>query len=206
VAFRPTFHDVRFVDLMMVQADSLVQAGQLLAEVLVGDQSLREDAAGRLQGIDQTADRQAHAVLRAMAETFVVPFDRSDVYRVSWALRRGVARMDAVADEIVLFQVGEVPSGMSELVRLTIRSADITREAIQQLPRPAAMTDPWIELVRLSKQSGREHRRFIGEITTTVTDPASLVRWGCLAQGLRELSDSFDEIADALQTVAVKEA
>jgi uncharacterized protein len=206
VAFRLAIHDVRFVDLMVVQAGHLISAAQLLAEVLVGDQDSRSDAARRLREVDQEADRQAHTVLREMSGTFVVPFDRSDVYRVTWALRRGVARMDAVADEIVLFRIGEVPPGMSELVRLAIRAADLSSEAVRQLSRPVAMTDPWIELVRLSKQAGREHRRFVGEITATMADPASLIRMGCLAQSLRELSAAFDEIADALQTVAVKEA
>jgi uncharacterized protein Yka (UPF0111/DUF47 family) len=193
------------VDLLVTQADHLVSAAQLLAEVLIGDQASRTDAARRLQGVDQEADRHAHTVLRSMSGTFVVPFDRSDVYRVAWALRRGVSRTDAVADEIVLFRVEQVHPGVSELVRLAIRAANLSREAVRQLSRPVDMTDPWIELVRLAKQAGRERRRFLGEITEAVTDPADLVRMGCLAQSLRELFTAFDEIADALQSVAVKE-
>lgn len=206
MAFRLTSHDVRFVDLMVVQADHVVSAAQHLAEVLTGDQTSREEAANRLQTVDQDADVAAHAVLRSLSATFVTPFDRGDVYQIAWALRRCVARMDAVADEIVLFQLGELPSAVSELVRLAVRAADLSREAVRLLARPSAMTDPWIELMRLPKQAGREHRQLILATTTTITDPAVLVRMSCLAQGLRELGTAFETVADALQMVAVKEA
>ncbi|MEJ2579823.1 MAG: DUF47 family protein, partial [Kineosporiaceae bacterium] len=170
MAFRLTLHDVRFVDLLTDEAGHVVTAAQHLAEVLAGDQTSRVEAAQRLQAVDQEVDRAAHTVLRTLSATFVTPFDRADVYQVSWSLRRCVARMDAVADEIVLFQLGELPPGVSELVRLTVRAADVTREAVRSLARPEAITDPWIELVRFAKQAGRAHRQLLTSVTSTVTD------------------------------------
>lgn len=204
--FRLRWNDVRFGDLLVDQADHLVSGAQHLAEALGGDQSARLQAAQRLQEVDHKAEAASHAVLRALSAAFVTPFDRTDVYRVAWGMRRCVARMDAVADEIVLFQLGELPEGVTELVNLVARSSDVSREAVPALVRPRGLSDSWIELTRLAKQAGREHRRLLSQVTSLSTDVAVLVRLASLAQSLRRVVEAFEDLADALQTVAVKEA
>lgn len=205
MAFRLRPHDARFGDLLAELAGHLVMAAQLLAEVLGADHGTRVTGAHRLQDVDQAAEATAHAILRALSAAFVTPFDRADVYRVSWAMRTCALRMDAVADEIVRFHLGEVPAGVSELVQLVVRAADVTAEAVPRLARPRGLNDPWIELTRLGKQAGQAHRRLIADVTLTTVDPSSLVRLTAVAQSLRRVFDAFEDVAHALQTVAVKE-
>lgn len=204
--FRVRLTDVRFGDLLIDQAGHLVAAAQYLAEVMAGDQASRLQAAQRLQAQDQSAEAAAHAMLRALSATFVTPFDRVDVYRVSWAMRRCVARMDAAADEIVLFQLADLPDGVTELVKLVVRAADIAREVVPLLARPRRLSEPWIELTRLGKQAGREQRRLLAQITASTVDVAVLIRLVAVAHSLGSVVEAFEELADVLQTVAVKEA
>ncbi len=204
--FRVRLTDVRFGDLLVDQSGHLVTAAQHLAEVMAGDQASRLHAAQRLQSTDQSAEAAAHAMLRALSAAFVTPFDRVDVYRVSWSMRRCVSRMDAVADEIVLFQLADLPDGVTELVKLVVHAADIARQVVPLLARPRRLAEPWIELTRLGKQAGREQRRLLAHITATTVDLAVLARLVAVAHSLGRLVDAFDELADVLQTVAVKEA
>ncbi len=204
--FRLRLHDVRFGDLLASQADHLVAGAQQLAEVLAAEQARRVEAGARLHAVDRSAEAGAHALLRTLSAAFVTPFDRADVYRLAWSLRAGVARMDAAADEIVLFQLGELPGGVTELVNLVVRAADVAREAVPLLARPGGLSEQWIELTRLAKQAGREHRLLLVAVTSSVSDVAVVVRLSCLAESLRRVVQAFEDIADALQTVAVKEA
>lgn len=196
--------DPRLGDLLVALADQVVAGAQLMAEALGGDRPSRGETANRLQLVDQDAEATVHAVLRALSGTFVTPFDREDVYRVAWTLRLCVARMDAVADEIVLFHLGEVCEGITELVRYAVRAAEIAREAVPRLTQPQVLVDLWIELTRLGKQAGREHRRLLAQVTGR-PDPATIVRLVALAGTLRGVIEAFEDLAHALQTVAVKE-
>lgn len=204
--FRLRMHDVRFGELLAGQAAHLAAGAQQLAEALAAEQSTRVQAGARLQEVDRSAEASAHALLRALSAAFVTPFDRADVYRLAWALRLGVARMDAAADEIVLFQLGELPPGVTELVGLVVRAAEVVTEAVPTLARPRGLSEQWIELTRLVKRAGRVHRQLLVAVTSTVTDPAVMIRLVCLAESLRRVVEAFEDVADALQTVAVKEA
>ncbi|HET9654266.1 MAG TPA: DUF47 family protein [Kineosporiaceae bacterium] len=190
--------------LLVTLTDQVASGAQLMAEALGGDQTGREEIARRLQHLDHETEATMHAVLRALSATFVTPFDREDVYQVAWTLRQCVARMDAVVDEIVLFHLGEVSDGVTELVRFAVRAAELAQEAVPRLTQPRGLADPWIELTRLGKQAGREQRRLLAEVTA-LPEPTATARLVALAMALRQVVEAFEDVAHALQTVAVKE-
>jgi len=203
--FRVRRVDPQLGDLIAELGGYVVAGAQLLSEVLAAEQVDRAEASARLREVDHAAEAASHAVLRLLSATFVTPFDRADVHRVSWALRSCLSRMDAAADEITLFRIDPVPSGVSELVMLVVRAADVTVAALQRLARSPGLPDAWIELTRLGKQAGQSHRRLLAEVTSTADDPARLIRLVTVAQSLRRVVEAFEELAGALQTVAVKE-
>lgn len=189
----------------LVALTDLVAAGaQLLAEALGGDLTGRAEIAARLQSVDQEAEATVHAVLRTLSATFVTPFDREDVYRVAWSLRQCLSRMDAVVDEMVLFHLGDVSDSVTELVRFAVRAAELSQDAVPRLTQPRGLADPWIELTRLGKQAGREHRRMLAEVTA-LPEVTTALRLVALATALRGVIEAFEDVAHALQTVAVKE-
>lgn len=189
----------------LVALTDLVAAGaQLMAEALGGDLTGRAEIAARLQSVDQEAEATVHAVLRTLSATFVTPFDREDVYRVAWSLRQCLSRMDAVVDEMVLFHLGDVSDSVTELVRFAVRAAELSQDAVPRLTQPRGLADPWIELTRLGKQAGREHRRMLAEVTA-LPEVTTALRLVALATALRGVIEAFEDVAHALQTVAVKE-
>ena len=204
--FRVRRDDARLGGLLAELAGYLVAGAQLLSEMLVTEQASRAETATRLREVDHAAEAAAHAVLRELSASFVTPFDRADIYRLSWAMRSCTGRMDAAADEILLFRLASLPIGVSDLVSLTVRAADVTVQALPRLPRSPSLADSWIELTRLGKQAGQTHRRLLAEITASGADPATLIRLVTVAQSLRRVVEAFEDLANALQTVAVKEA
>ena len=203
--FRVRRVDAQLGNLLVELGGHVVAGAQLLSEVLVLDQVARAEATTRLREVDHAAEATAHAVLRTLSATFVTPFDRADVFRVSWAMRTCLSRMDAAADEITLFRLTPVPAGVSELILLVVRAADVTVQAVPRLSRAPGLADSWIELTRIGKQAGQSHRRLLAEVTASTTDPPTLIRLVSVAQSLRRVVEAFEDLAGALQTVAVKE-
>lgn len=196
----------RLGDLLAALAGHVVDGAQHLAEALDGDQDARDRGARLLQEDDYAAEVAAHAVLRALTAAFVTPFDRTDVYRLCWTMRRCAARMEAAGDELALFRIGELPEGAPDLVQLVVRAADVAADAMTRLAQPAMIVEPWLELTRLGKQAGQVHRRLLADVTTSITDAALLTRHVAVAQSLRRVVEAFEDVADALQVVAVKES
>jgi len=203
--FRVRRGDAQLGDLLAELGGFLVAGAQLLSEVLSADPITRAPTADQLREVDHAAEASAHAVLRVLSATFVAPFDRADVYRVAWALRSCVGRMEAAADEITLFELSPVPDGVSELVFLVVRAADVTVQALPRLAHVADLGESWIDLSRIGKQAGQAHRRLLADVTASPRDPATLIRMVTVAQSLRRVVEAFEEVANALETVAVKE-
>jgi hypothetical protein len=197
--------DARFGELLAALAREVAAGAQLLAELLTADQAARESAAGRLHEVDQACEAAAHAVLRALAASYVTPLDRVDLYRLAWAMRTAGARMDAAGDELALFELGDLPPVMSQLVALVVRAADVGADAVPRLSRPGRLADSWTELNRLGRQAGQVHRRFLAEVTAVDGDTPVVVRRVAVAQSLRRVVEAFEDVAQALQTIAVRE-
>lgn len=195
----------RFVDLFVEAAGHLATAVELLAELLGADQGGREALSARMREVDQATEATTHAVLRELSAAFVTPIDRIDVFRLAWALRSCSRRIDAVVDQVTLFHLGELPQGATDQVQLLSRAADLTSQVMPQLPRMRAVSEVWIELTRLRKQAGQQHRRLLTDLTAGVGDPAVLARLTIVAQGLEDVAQGFEDVAHALETVVVKE-
>jgi uncharacterized protein Yka (UPF0111/DUF47 family) len=204
VALRLRSGEPRLGQSLVALTDLVAAGAQLMAEALGGDRTVRAEIAARLQSVDQEAEATVHAVLRTLSATFVTPFDREDVYRVAWSLRQCLSRMDAVVDEMVLFHLGDVSDSVTELVRFAVRAAELSQDAVPRLTQPRGLADPWIELTRLGKQAGREHRRMLAEVTA-LPEVTTALRLVALATALRGVIEAFEDVAHALQTVAVKE-
>jgi uncharacterized protein Yka (UPF0111/DUF47 family) len=203
--FRVRRDDAQLGGLLVELGGHVVSGAQLLSEVLVVDQLAQAEAAAQLREVEHAAEAATHAVLRTLSATFVTPFDRVDVFQVTWGLRTCLSRMDAVADEISLFRLNPVPAGVSDLILFVVRAADVTAQALPRLSRAPGLADSWIELTRIAKQAGQSHRRLLAEVTANAADPATMVRLGIVAQSLRRVVEAFEKLAGALQTVAVKE-
>lgn len=203
--FRLRRDDARFGELLADLAARLVATAGLLAELL-GEQgpALRE-ALPAVRAADQGADAAVNAVLRALSSAFVTPFDRVDVYRVTWAMRMGITRMVASAEDVIELELEALPAAVTDLVALLSRAAEVAAEAVPRLQHPALLTGSVVELDRLGRQAREAQRRFVVAVTVDGTEPALLVRRVTLAQSLRRAVESFEDLAHALQTVAVKE-
>lgn len=203
--FRLRRDDARFGDLLADLATRLGTTAGLLAELLGESGPQRRDALPAARAADQSAEATANAVLRALSSAFVTPFDRVDVYRVAWAMRVSVLRMVSAAEDVVELELDDLPPAVTELVALLNRAAEVTAEAVPRLQHPGRLTDSAVELNRLGRQAREAQRRFVVAVSADGADATLLVRRVALAQSLRRAVESFEDLAHALQTVAVKE-
>lgn len=183
----------------------MMDAAERLAGVLSPDQEIRAAATRAVHDSDRAAEAAAHAVLRGLAATFVTPFDRADVFRLAWSMRRVAARIDAVADTVDVLLVDELPMGVAELLQLLVRTTEVTAGAVPLLNQPRSIAARWIDLTVLIKQAGKLHRRLLLEITTSNRDHTELVRQLEVVSSLRRAVDAVESVADVLETILVNE-
>lgn len=204
--FRLSPRDTTFYDLFAASAAHLVTGAHLLSEMLGADLPGRTELAERLRGAEHDADEATHAIMQHVNSTFVTPFDREDIYRLASSLDDVMDEMEAAADIIVLYQVGELPTEIAEQVAVLVRATELTAEAMPRLRTMKDLAEYWIEINRLENQADRTHRRLLARLFSGEYDPMTVMKLKDVAQYLEDAADALESVANTVESIAVKES
>lgn len=204
---RLTPRDTTYFELLADLAQHLVRGASLLAELLGADRAGREKLAEEMHDVEHLADDATHSIMRRLNQTFVTPFDREDISGLASALDDCMDEMDEAADLIVLYKVDALPDRVSEQVQVLQRCAELTAEAMPRLRSMDKLADYWVEVNRLENQADKLHRKLIAQLFDDLAgDPVQLMKLKEIVECLENAADSFEKVANMVETIALKES
>lgn len=204
---RLTPRDTKYFDLLADLAQHLVRGSSLLAELLGADRAGREKLADEMHEVEHLADDATHSIMRRLNQTFVTPFDREDISGLASALDDCMDEMDEAAELIVLYKVEGLPDRVSEQVQVLQRCAELTAEAMPRLRSMDKLADYWVEVNRLENQADKLHRKLLAQLFDDFAgDPVQLMKLKEIVEVLENAADSFEKVANMVETIALKES
>jgi len=203
---RLTPRDTKYFDLLAASAQHLVQGASLLAELLGADREGREKLAEEMHDVEHLADEATHSIMRRLNQTFVTPFDREDISGLASALDDCMDEMDEAAELIVLYKLDGLPDRVSEQVQVLQRCAELTADAMPRLRSMDKLADYWVEVNRLENQADKLHRKLLAQLFDDFAgDPVQLMKLKEVVEVLENAADSFEKVANMVETIALKE-
>ena len=206
MGFRVTPHNTTFYDLFATSASHLVDGARELTKLLGAEPSERETVASRMQDLEHAADESTHAIMRKVNSSFITPFDREDIYRLASNLDDCMDLMEAAADLIVLYRIGELPDGTSAQVEVLTRMAELTAEAMPRLRSMRDLSEYWIEINRLENQADHIYRELLAELFNDGADAIMVLKLKEVTDELEAAADAFETVANQVESIAVKES
>lgn len=204
--FRVTPHDSSFFDIMAETADCLVRGSALLVQILNADMKGRKELAAKLHEVENEADGFTHKLYQKLNQTFVTPLDRDDLYLLASNMDDCMDYMDEAGDLIVLYKIGELPKRVVAQVNVLQRCAELTAEAAPRLRSMDSLRDYWVEINRLENEADREYRRLLADLFEKEDDPKRIIKLKDIITSLERGVDAFERLANAVETIAVKES
>ena len=204
--FRVTPHDSSFFDILTQSAQCLVRGSALLVEILNADAEQRKVLAAELHAVENEADGYTHQLYRKLNQTFVTPLDRDDLYLLASSMDDCMDYMDEAGDLIVLYRIGEVPKRVVAQVNVLQRCAELTAEAAPRLKSMDSLRDYWVEINRLENEADRAYRRLLADLFDKEDDPKRIIKLKDIITSLEKGVDAFETLANAVETIAVKES
>lgn len=199
-----------FFDMFTDQAQHLVNGVKLLASILDSAPEKRANLRKELHTIEQAADEINHAITRRINQSFVTPFDRTDLGMLAAALDDCMDLIDEAGDFIVLYDIGQVPEAvaplLAEQVDVLTRCAEQTAHSMPGLKDPASLRDYWVEINRLENEGDRAFRQTLTTLFNSGMDPIQTIKLKDIIEVLERCSDAFEDLANAVETIAVKES
>ncbi|WP_273653733.1 DUF47 domain-containing protein [Cellulomonas fimi] len=203
---RLTPRDTTYFDLFADSAKHLVTGANLLGEMLGADRATRKEIGKRIADAEHAADDATHTIMRRLNQTFVTPFDRDDIYMLASHLDDCMDLMDEAADLIVLYKIDELPARVSDQVQVLQRAAELTAEAMPRLRSMDSLSEYWVEVNRLENQADKSHRKLVAQMFDEVTDPIMIIKLKEIVDRLEDAADAFEKVANAVETIALKES
>jgi predicted phosphate transport protein (TIGR00153 family) len=205
VAFKFKPVDTAFYTLLTAQAKHLVDGAALLAELLVPGTD-REDLASRMREAEHQADQTTHEVVRRVNSTFVTPFDREDIYALSSGLDDVMDFMEEAVDLALLYEVSDLPGGVTEQIEVIQRCAELTADSMPRLQSMKDLEEYWIEINRLENTGDKSYRRILAKLFSGQYEALEVMKLKDIVDSLESAIDAFERVANIIEQIHVKES
>jgi predicted phosphate transport protein (TIGR00153 family) len=211
MAFRLTPHERGFYPLFTKAAENIARAADDLAALVAAPPSERAELARRVKDAENAGDALTHEILVKLNKTFVTPFDREDIYRLTSSLDDVIDAMEEAADRIVLYRLGDLPAGMKTQTDVLQRAAAATAEAMPQLVTMSKLQEYWVHVNSLEDEGDVAYRALLEELLCPPGDVdaagvLTILKLKEVVDSLEEAADAFETVANTVESIAVKES
>jgi predicted phosphate transport protein (TIGR00153 family) len=195
-----------FFELFTASANNLLDGAQVLDELVTATRGERNALAKQLRDLEHVGDDRTHSILREVNSTFVTPFDREDIYRLASRLDDVVDFFEAAGDLVVLYDLDILPIEMHHMTEILVRGAELTAGAMPRLKSLTNLSDYWIEINRLENDADKLYRRFLARLFSGEYDALMVMKLKEVAEQLEGAADALENVANTVETIAVKES
>ena len=186
-------------------SENLTDGARLLHDILKNPNDLTVRI-GRLQEIEHRGDEMTHDIIRMLNQTFITPFDREDIHRLSSSLDDVLDFVNGAAVRMTLYRVTVPPPAAIDLAALIVKQSEELSLAVSLLESNQKVLDHCVEVNRLENEADRVSRRAIAELFEHEKDPIQLIKIKELYEVLETATDKAEDAANVLEAVVLKSA
>jgi hypothetical protein len=184
-------------------ANAIAIAG-LLIDLLDRYPDGAENIGRDIKDREHEGDRLTHEVVDLLNRTFVTPFDRDDMYRLSGALDDVVDHIDDAAGKLLSYRCHEVRPAARAQADVILRATQKLHEAVERLEGFRDSRRQLIELRELEDEGDRLTRDAVSGLFSSGADALSVIQWKDIHEQLEEAVDACENAADVLEAILVK--
>ncbi len=203
----------KFLPLLRGQVDDIVKASELLIEFSnAGEHARRKELYAGIKRTETHCDGLTDAILDALNNTFITPFDREDIHTLASQLDDVLDLINGSAKRVVLYQPREMPGALVRLAELIRESALCLQSAVYELDKvnrnPAVIKQQCRKLHELENAADDVYEDFIISLFggNGDRDAIELMKQVEIIQLYESATDKAYRVSEVLRTIMVKYA
>jgi len=154
--------------------------------------------------MEQRGDEVIHEIYNRLNQTFITPLDPEDIHSLSSHLDDVLDGIEDAAYRMVAYRVEPIPHMVVEVCKVVFACAQALEGAFQALSDKKPVLPYCIEVNRLEEVADQLVRDAVSELFRSESDPITLLKLKEIYEFLEQTTDNCEDVADALQNVAVK--
>ncbi|HEX8394261.1 MAG TPA: DUF47 family protein [Longimicrobium sp.] len=192
--FFPMFNDV---------ARLLCECADLVARIFA-DPSQLNALAAEIKDREHQADQITHDVIVRIDRSFVTPLDREDIHLLTSRLDDVIDLLDGTVRRCQMFHITSAPPYAAQLADVLKRAANRIETAVRSMKKPKSMLEHTLALKALEEEGDAIYAQAVGDLFSGTPDPLHVIKWMELFDKLEEAIDQCDDVANVLESIALK--
>ena len=184
-------------------SQNLTQGTRLLQDILKNPANM-EPRLDQLQEIEHRGDEMTHGIITALNQTFITPFDREDIHRLTSSLDDVLDYVNAAGVRLRLYKIKTPPSIAAELAAMIVEQSEELAQGVSLLEKNKLVLEHCVEVHRLENEADRLSRKAIADLFDNEKDPIQLIKIKELYEVLETATDKAEDAANVLEAVALK--
>jgi uncharacterized protein len=184
-------------------SQNLTQGTRLLHDILKNPANM-EPRLDQLQEIEHRGDDMTHGIITALNQTFITPFDREDIHRLTSSLDDVLDYVNAAGVRLRLYKIKSPPSIAAELAAMIVEQSEELAQGVSLLEKNKLVLEHCVEVHRLENEADRLSRKAIADLFDNEKDPIQLIKIKELYEVLETATDKAEDAANVLEAVALK--
>jgi predicted phosphate transport protein (TIGR00153 family) len=203
--FRLIPRETKFFRMFAEVSQNVTEGARLLQEILQNpaDLGARLD---KLQAIEHRGDELTHDIITTLNQTFITPFDREDIHRLTSSLDDVLDYVNSAGMRLRLYRIDAPPPVAAELAGLIVLQSEELAQGVSLLEQNQRVLEHCVEVHRLENEADRVSRNAIADLFDYEKDPIRLIKMKELYEVLETATDKAEDAANVLEAVALKSA
>jgi hypothetical protein len=209
--FRFSFmpRDDRFFDLFEVSSQNMVKAAESLKDMIYVWESV-DQKMDEMTKIEHQGDTITHEIMFQLNRSFITPFDREDIGMLAHSLDDVTDLIQSAADTMVLYKVKTPGKRARELADIIVQITKEVENVMPSLRKHNAnlekILNSCVEINRLENLADTIYRAALTELFEDNTDIADIIKWREIYEHMESATDMCEDVANVLESVALKHA
>ena len=198
----------KFFDLFEESAANIIKGARLLKEMME-DWQFVDSRVAEITEMEHEGDSITHQIISLLHRTFVTPFDREDIALIAHTMDDIIDFIHATADAMFIYKIPSPTQRAKELADIIVQGAIEVEKAVRGLRHKSEfkqILECCVEINRLENAADRVYRAAIGELFENTTDIPQIIKWREIYEHMESATDRCEDVADALEGVALKNA
>jgi predicted phosphate transport protein (TIGR00153 family) len=201
--------DDKFFDLFEAGVTNMVRAAESLKDLICGWENI-DQRVEELIKIEHQGDTITHEIMFQLNRSFITPFDREDIGLLAHSLDDVTDLIQAAADSMLLYKVKRPGKRAQELADTLVQ---ITSEVVNVMPllrkhnaNLEKILTSCVEINRLENLADTIYRSALSELFVDATEIADVIKWREIYEHMEGAIDMCEDVANVLESVALKHA
>ena len=195
-----------FFDLFVEVAKRNQEAAGKLRELFEAPPERRTPIVEAIKRLEHECDQVTHEVVNRLDRTFITPLDREDIHQLASDLDDVIDTIDGTARRAQIFHLGTAPQGVRQLAEVIGRMTNTLGEAVGRLKKGDDVIKYCVEAKRLEEEGDVIYHEALGLLFEKETNAIELVKWKEIYDNLERTLDEAEDVANVVESIALKHA